>query len=506
MNFIFPKRVLFLLIIFVSIFAHGQGYYPEIGENVLFYPVSDELRNSLEGFDCFYAPRLALKHGKYSFTAKNRYNTTASGLTPYEEIEGKIFNVENIEKVTFKKREYYVLNLRREDNQSIILAIPFFANPDENQLTHSMMIKSKTTGYYSNNTKAYASIPCINMNLYNKAKQIIGKLYGSDNDMFIETGYSDGKDTRGMPLYQYLKDRTQSIKGNEQVRILKYQFFKVNKIEWLTYPGFAFQKLSAYCNFDDGTSGYMPIVDHILKGGTYYFENYYTEKEVLLKRLVDNEKVTWLDELVGKKLYYGLYDKQPKNDFFYSADLVPINPEKGFYNFKGYDVFYLDLKPQILIKLEDSKGEVILSQTKEKKTTNIYSSYNEKLLNFNDFFTTEEEAKSYWAAQELEKQREEEQYIQWKKKYGLKIADYLREHPYDVDNFIKYSKKYGNSTALDICQGYVKIGWDKEKCRLSWGEPRDINKSIGSWGVHEQWCYSGSYLYFENGRLTSIQN
>ena len=37
------------------------------------------------------------------------------------------------------------------------------------------------------------------------------------------------------------------------------------------------------------------------------------------------------------------------------------------------------------------------------------------------------------------------------------------------------------------------------------GSPNDINKSTGSWGVHEQWVYRNKYLYFENGKLTSWQ-
>lgn len=57
-----------------------------------------------------------------------------------------------------------------------------------------------------------------------------------------------------------------------------------------------------------------------------------------------------------------------------------------------------------------------------------------------------------------------------------------------------------------IKKGIVKIGMTKQEARLSWGEPSDINKTSGSWGTHEQWVYSGSYLYFENGKLTSIQN
>jgi hypothetical protein len=40
----------------------------------------------------------------------------------------------------------------------------------------------------------------------------------------------------------------------------------------------------------------------------------------------------------------------------------------------------------------------------------------------------------------------------------------------------------------------------------SWGKPNSINTSGGKWGIHEQWVYDGSYLYFENGKLTSWQN
>ncbi|GAH38631.1 unnamed protein product [marine sediment metagenome] len=50
----------------------------------------------------------------------------------------------------------------------------------------------------------------------------------------------------------------------------------------------------------------------------------------------------------------------------------------------------------------------------------------------------------------------------------------------------------------------------KEQVEVSWGKPRDINKSVGSWGVHEQWIYRkfshSTYLYFENGILTSWQD
>lgn len=50
------------------------------------------------------------------------------------------------------------------------------------------------------------------------------------------------------------------------------------------------------------------------------------------------------------------------------------------------------------------------------------------------------------------------------------------------------------------------IGMTAEEVKAStWGEPEDINKSTYSWGVKEQWCYSGyRYIYLEDGIVTSI--
>lgn len=40
----------------------------------------------------------------------------------------------------------------------------------------------------------------------------------------------------------------------------------------------------------------------------------------------------------------------------------------------------------------------------------------------------------------------------------------------------------------------------------SWGKPQKINRTTNAYGVSEQWVYIGSYLYFKDGVLTSIQN
>ena len=52
----------------------------------------------------------------------------------------------------------------------------------------------------------------------------------------------------------------------------------------------------------------------------------------------------------------------------------------------------------------------------------------------------------------------------------------------------------------------VFIGMTKEQVLASWRKPEDINRSVGMWGVHEQWIYGETYLYFENDILTSFQD
>ena len=68
-------------------------------------------------------------------------------------------------------------------------------------------------------------------------------------------------------------------------------------------------------------------------------------------------------------------------------------------------------------------------------------------------------------------------------------------------------KKFGKERAEQIFQHKVQIGMTADMCREAWGEPDNINRTTGSWGVHEQWCYDwGGYLYIENGKLAAIQN
>lgn len=66
---------------------------------------------------------------------------------------------------------------------------------------------------------------------------------------------------------------------------------------------------------------------------------------------------------------------------------------------------------------------------------------------------------------------------------------------------------WDDRTCTAVAMKKVFVGMTAEQARASWGSPEDVNRTTRSSGVHEQWVYgSGSYLYFDNGVLTAIQN
>ena len=103
----------------------------------------------------------------------------------------------------------------------------------------------------------------------------------------------------------------------------------------------------------------------------------------------------------------------------------------------------------------------------------------------------------------MRKKKEQELTI----KYGEVYAQFLiTKSDRAIARFETLSQKYGKENTKLILEGKVCIGWSKEMCRESWGQPERINKTTTVWGVQEQWVYGYNYLYFEKGILTTIQN
>lgn len=67
----------------------------------------------------------------------------------------------------------------------------------------------------------------------------------------------------------------------------------------------------------------------------------------------------------------------------------------------------------------------------------------------------------------------------------------------------KYGEKYGTL----IAENKVAIGMTKTMCVLAWGQPTNVNTTTTANGSRDQYVYreKGAYLYFENGKLVTIQ-
>jgi len=111
----------------------------------------------------------------------------------------------------------------------------------------------------------------------------------------------------------------------------------------------------------------------------------------------------------------------------------------------------------------------------------------------------------------LEKGMNKEQ--RGKYKEGLELTRLEKEQEELKQKQFTYEKrkkelinKFGKKNAQRILEGKVWIGMTKEMARESWGSPQDINRTITANGVHEQWVYGDSYLYFNDGILTTIQD
>ena len=86
-------------------------------------------------------------------------------------------------------------------------------------------------------------------------------------------------------------------------------------------------------------------------------------------------------------------------------------------------------------------------------------------------------------------------------------ADRLNKQKIAADKKKEQSliNKLGLKTYNSLREGNFWLGMTDEMARIAFGDPNEINQTVGSWGKHEQWVYKNIYLYFENGKLTSYQ-
>lgn len=93
---------------------------------------------------------------------------------------------------------------------------------------------------------------------------------------------------------------------------------------------------------------------------------------------------------------------------------------------------------------------------------------------------------------------------------GTNVPAILRQYEQFDDKFFSENPKITYKWPIKVWNAIedrkVFVGMTADQARMSWGEPKDINKTDTGRVKHEQWVYSTKrYLYFENGKLTAIQ-
>lgn len=147
-------------------------------------------------------------------------------------------------------------------------------------------------------------------------------------------------------------------------------------------------------------------------------------------------------------------------------------------------------------EIKDKAFEQVISQAQEKINNKEYSSAQTILSKYKDLGNQTILDMYNNATQEIAKKEAEEK--------AKAEAERIAKEKAEAE---ERARKEAEEKARKKSQG-VSIGMSKQDVLdSSWGKPDHINTTTTRYGVHEQWVYGGgNYLYFENGKLTSIQN
>lgn len=234
--------------------------------------------------------------------------------------------------------------------------------------------------------------------------------------------------------------------------------------------------------------GYLEKIKQI-----YFNETYHVLKKGELKNKYNwsllNYETNQQEVTEGKIL--------PKEILFYGIKNSFLSP---YITFVKNDNTVLGLKIPEYLNVND-KSDTIHNKFEANLTLNQLRLENEyRILQI-------KEALEIKILEAQKKEKEEKQKKQAEKEAkDLKLAEQKAKEDARLWNQALINE-YGKKNAKLMQEGRVRIGWTKEMCSISWGAPIDVNRYTTALGVTEQWIYGlYDYLYFENGKLTFIQN
>lgn len=227
--------------------------------------------------------------------------------------------------------------------------------------------------------------------------------------------------------------------------------------------------------------GYYEKIKRMFVGKTYIYQHtYYSD-------VWDNDRYNYLINFQTKK-----YNKDiPDNTIWKCVDI-------GAYNVTNHETLYDDYEcrsPIILIFENDSLGK--------------YYAYLENKIGrqFND--SIKDTKYCFWVTN---RGHEEERLQLFLGKFlTLEQQDYIAKREAETKQYFATQKKrmiakYGKYWGRLVAEGQLEIGMTKQMCRDSWGDPESINRTSTRYGNHEQWVYSTIYVYFDNGKISAIQD
>ena len=88
--------------------------------------------------------------------------------------------------------------------------------------------------------------------------------------------------------------------------------------------------------------------------------------------------------------------------------------------------------------------------------------------------------------------------------FGRRVS--TREDAMHAEAAAKAAEAEAKKIEEAIAAKQVLVGMTREEVERAWGKPDRTNRSSSGAGVREQWAYaSGSYVYFGNDKVTSVE-
>lgn len=510
------RKFLFLLLVLTISLRVCAQFAPAKGKVIMFYPISDAIRNSANGYDCFYSTDDAYRNGKINCKPKLRFKKNEFNLTPYEEIEKHTFTVLDyyIENKDSKKieKKTCICFLKRDDGEKMFLRIPYICQQEDNIITRSFLIPRTTS----------IDIPCCYYDQY----KYIKKDYQQQNVVnYPEVTRSfNYENSKRNDLDKKLFTNHLSFLGNKLPKYFSKRYgtvFYCEQVSFENVEGYAFKQPICRFRYNEGQL-IVPMFDFRGSGEASYGSNYtvlqfFSNKEQLL-----NEKMANLNKrelsIVGDTLYYA---QELKSKYSYEtlrdALCIQYRNSENTYKVKSnipYKCTRIDLAnefakdyscPSLYAILTDPSGTEI-------QVPLIKLAFKEK-YDYDEMFkiASEEKARQEaWVLKNAKEQEElDEKIAKYTPKYGKEGAKVIAKGYCSEEDYAHWKKQYGERTAVMIAKGLYDVGFPKSAFYVAINKDyikliASYSDQTGSYEVIQHREFNPKYVTFRNGKIISI--